>query len=69
MDGNGLTNLLNIIPVGEIIANGIPYIRAHFDEKTYMRKFDEIWTYFINTRMKYYSPTDWKINQIASMGK
>ena len=68
MDGNGLINLLNIIPVNEIIVKGIPYIRAHFDEKTYSRQFDEFWVYFVKTWMKYYSPTDWNINHIISMG-
>ena len=48
---------------------GIPYIRANFDEKTYTRKFDELWTYFINTWMKYYSPTDWNINHMILMRK
>ena len=40
MDENGLINILNVIPVDEIVVKGIPCIRSHFDEKAYGPQFD-----------------------------
>ena len=66
IDENGLINILNFIPVEEIVVIDISYIRSHFDEKTYGTQFDLFWKYFIKTWMKYYDLMHWSINQVIS---
>ena len=67
MGENELINILNVIPVSEILVKGIPFIRAHFDEKGYKKQFDGFWEYFMKTWLKYYDPMTWNINHIVNM--
>ena len=66
---DGLINILNVIPVQEVLVKGIPYIRAHFDEIGYKRNFVDFWLYFTNTWLGYYDAETLKINHIIIMKK
>ena len=69
MDENGLINILTVIPVEEIVPKGIPFIRAHFDEGEYSRKFDQFWRYFQDTWINSYDPNNWNINAVINAQK
>ena len=52
-------DILTVIPIEEIIPKGIPYIRANFNERGNREKFDQFWTYFVNTWIRNYPPDLW----------
>ena len=54
-----LMDILTVIPIEEIIPKGIPYIRANFNERGNREKFDQFWTYFVNTWIRNYPPDLW----------
>ena len=60
----GFIEILQVIPVEEIVKKGIPYVRFHLMKEKDMnadlkKKFSEFWRYFINTWTKTYDPTTW----------
>ena len=54
-----LIDVLTVIPEEEIITKGIPFIRANFDQRGNIDKFNSFWSYFVNTWMCTYPTSLW----------
>ncbi|KAG2791098.1 hypothetical protein PC129_g11471 [Phytophthora cactorum] len=53
----GVTDVLTVIPIGEITEKGISFVRSRVDESDHRGKWDTFWRYFERTWMRNYCGT------------
>ena len=66
MGPDGLINILTVVDEVEV-PKAIAYIRAHFNERTYVQQFSAFWRYFEQTWCKKYLISDWNISAILKL--